>query len=149
MPQSAHGHGYGLFGQGNCCYFAADFVERFWPMRLPISSKWDAAEWARLDGHEAGGYTVMKTDQPGSGDIFVLPRSSDYPRGHVGVVIGSYIDFDFDTGDRLDHLVVLESFMYTGEFYCPYLYNGCRYQNQSYPVDHFADGCFLTFCSDL
>ena len=139
FPIPSQANQYGLFGEGNCTYFATEFVERFWPVAFDINGDWDACKWVGLIGREQDGYRIEQTDSPQPGDIFILPRSKEYPRGHVGVIIGSYIHYNFSDGKQFLNYRVIESSMYATEQGYPYLLGRCRYAYCSYGANYLKD----------
>lgn len=139
----AYGNPYGLFGEGNCCKFAVDCMNAFWPMTPDINGDWDACRWAQLIGQQKDGYAIAAVEDIRPGDVFIVPKSDQYPRGHVGMVIGVSWAYSLEDAKKQLNYTVLESNMNATYPDFPLVFKGCRYRQIDYPADYLEEATFI------
>lgn len=128
---------YGLFGEGNCCKFACDCMDAFWPMTPNVNGDWDAYKWTQLIGHKNDGYVIEQVYNPQPGDVFVLPKTEQNERGHVGMVVGVNWSCSLEQGTKQTNYAVIESNNNATYPDYPLIFKGCRYRQTDYPAEHF------------
>lgn len=138
-----YGNPYGLFGEGNCAKFAYDCMDAFWPMTPDIDGDWDAYKWTQLIGQQKDGYVVEQVYNPQPGDVYVLPKTEQTERGHVGMVVGINWSYSLERGTKQTNYAVIESNNNATYPDYPLMYRGCRYRQTDYPAEHLEGAVFL------
>lgn len=139
----AYGNPYSLYGEGNCVKFTVDCMERFWPMVPDIPGEWDAHQWTGIVGQEKAGYQLKQVAEAQPGDIFVLPQTTEYPRGHVGMIIGVFWGYSVEAGSYGVIYQAIDSDMYATANDFPLILNGCRYRERVYTDTELLDAVFI------
>lgn len=154
IPGQANANPYSLYGQGNCAYFSYEMMERFWPVNLPITRDYDAKDWADLIGTTVSEgnltYRIYAADTVMPGDFMVMPKTSEYPKGHISFVIGVTEKHDIDIKnskcEKYTHIDVVESSDYAERKDFPMeLDDGCLYRYYSYSYVQADEVTFLRY----
>jgi len=138
---------FGLYGDGNCTYFAYYCMEKTWPVTFNVPRSYDAKDWVRCDGIRSGDYMMKIVDEPKPGDLFILPPTGNNSYGHVGMITGVRWTIDLDKGGYRGWCDVVDSGMYaSAENYPETLNNGCRYRYHSYITGGYFKSATLMRC---